>query len=68
MRNVDGRKFTEKKKRKNNKVEEFQLAKFASLGSLASNDAAARRICGDLDELKSLSPGNGDGWLITFCF
>ena len=23
---------------------------------------------GDLDELKSLSPGNGHGWLITFCF
>ena len=41
MRNVDGRKFTEKKKKKKkkkNKVEEFQLAKFASLGSLASKN------------------------------
>ena len=39
MGNVNGRKFTEKKKK--NKVEEFQLANPASLGSLASNQSNA---------------------------
>ena len=41
MGNVNGRKFTEKKK-KENKVEEFHLANLVSLGSLASNDSVIR--------------------------
>ena len=54
MGNVNGRKFTEKKqekkkkkeKKKKNKVEEFQLAKPASLGSLASkNQSVAWYAC-----------------------
>ena len=47
MKQVNGRKFTGKKKekKKNIQVEEIQLANLASLGSLASNQSIAWYAC-----------------------
>ena len=39
-----------------------------SLLRTLSNRKRLRRGRSDLDELKSLSQGNGHEWLITFCF